>query len=150
MIYGERKNIRSDRTLVVPGPSQETAIVREIFRLYGEEKKSFLHISKRLNALGVPRTCYNENVQWTYQAVRQIILNEKYTGTLIWGRYTQKLRSRCRPLPRDKWIVVPNSFTPVVDRQLFDAAHSVWLRKTNRMSTSIALEEKREAQCKNY
>jgi hypothetical protein len=56
MIYGERKNVRNDHTLVVPGPSQETALVREIFRLYAEEKKSFLHISKSLNALGIPRT----------------------------------------------------------------------------------------------
>jgi DNA invertase Pin-like site-specific DNA recombinase len=140
MRFGERKNLRIDRTLVVPGPREEVAIVKEIFRLYGGEKKSFLHIAGRLNALGIPRVCNDSNVPWTYQAVRQIVLNEKYTGSLIWGRYTQKLRSHYRPVPKEKWIVVPNAFTPIVDREAFEAAQSIWLRKTRRLSDEEFLE----------
>jgi DNA invertase Pin-like site-specific DNA recombinase len=143
MKFGERKNLRSDRTLIVSGPPEEVAIVKEIFRLYTEEKKSFLHIAGRLNALGIPRVCYDSYVSWTYQAVRQIILNEKYTGALIWGRYTQKLRARCTPLPKEKWIVVPNAFAPIIDREVFAAAQTVWLRKTRRLSNEQFLERLR-------
>jgi DNA invertase Pin-like site-specific DNA recombinase len=143
MRFGERKNLRTDRTLIVPGPPEEVAVVKEIFRLYSQEKKSFLHIAGRLNALGIPRICNESNVRWTYQAVRQIVLNEKYTGSLIWGRYTQKLRSHYRPAPREKWIVVPNAFTPIVDRDTFEAAHSIWSRKTRRLSDDRFLERLR-------
>jgi hypothetical protein len=79
------KNLRFDRTLIVPGPPEEVAIVKEIFRLYAGEKKSFLHIAGRLNTLSIPRVCNDSNVPWTYQAIKQIVLNAKYTGSLIWG-----------------------------------------------------------------
>jgi DNA invertase Pin-like site-specific DNA recombinase len=143
MRFGERKNLRTDRTLIVPGPHEEVAIVKEIFRLYARERKSFLHIAGRLNALGIPRVCNDSNVRWTYQAVRQIILNEKYTGSLIWGRYTQKLRSHYKPVPKEQWIVVANAFTPIVDRDTFETAHSIWSRKTRRLSDELFLERLR-------
>jgi recombinase len=143
MRFGERKNLRTDRTLIVPGPPEELAIVREIFRLYTQEKKSFLHISGRLNALNIPRVCNDSYVRWTYQAVRQIILNDKYTGSLIWGRCTQKLRSQYRPVPKENWIVVANAFTPVVDRDTFEVALSIWSRKTRRLSNEQVLERLR-------
>jgi DNA invertase Pin-like site-specific DNA recombinase len=143
MRFGQRKNLRDDRTLIVPGPPEEVEIVKEIFRLYAGEKKSFLYIAGRLNTLGIPRACNDSNVPWTYQAIRQIVLNEKYTGSLIWGRYTQKLRSRCRPVSKENWIVVPNAFRPLVDRQAFDAAQSIWLRKTRRLSDEQFLERLR-------
>jgi DNA invertase Pin-like site-specific DNA recombinase len=143
MRFGEQKNLRTDRTIIVPGPPEEVAIVKEIFRLYAQERKSFLHIAGRLNALGIPRVCNDCNVRWTYQAVRQIILNEKYTGSVIWGRYTQKLRSHYRPVPKDKWIVVPNAFTPIVDRGTFEAAYAIWSCKTRRLSNEGFLERLR-------
>jgi DNA invertase Pin-like site-specific DNA recombinase len=143
MRFGQRKNLRFDRTLIVPGPPEEVEIVKEIFRLYTGEKKSFLHIAGRLNTLGIPRVCNDSNVPWTYQAIRQIVLNEKYTGSLIWGRYTQKLRSNYRPVPKEKWIVVPNAFRPIIDRQAFEAAQSIWLRKTRRLSDEQFLERLR-------
>ena len=134
MRFGERKNLRTDRTLIVPGPPEEIAVIREIFRLYAREKRSFLYIARKLNDLGIPRVCNDSNVRWTYQAVRQIILNEKYSGSLIWGRYTQKLRSRSVPVPKEKWIVAPAAFRPIVDWYTFEAAHAIWSQKTRQLS----------------
>jgi DNA invertase Pin-like site-specific DNA recombinase len=143
MKFGERKNLRTDRTIIVPGPPGEIENVREIFRLYAEEKRSFLNIAQRLNALGVKRVCNGSDVRWTYQAVRQIILNEKYSGSLIWGRYTQKLRTRCVPVPREKWIVARNAFRAIIDRNTFEAAHGIWSQKTWQLSDEEFLERLR-------
>jgi DNA invertase Pin-like site-specific DNA recombinase len=85
MSFGERKGLRTDRTIIVHGPPDEIKVVKEIFRLYSQEKKSFPFIARTLNDLGIPHVCNDSNVRWTYQAVRQIVLNEKYTGSLIWG-----------------------------------------------------------------
>jgi DNA invertase Pin-like site-specific DNA recombinase len=140
MQFGERKNLREDRTLLVPGPAEEVRVIREIFRLYGKEKRSFLHIAGKLNDLGI-RTSFNG--PWTYQRVRQIILNEKYTGSIIWGRYTQKLRSRSIPVPRDKWVITPEAFEPIVDHSTFKAAQRVWANKAVQLSDEQFLDRLR-------
>jgi len=138
--FGERKNLRTDRTVLVLGPPEEIAVVREIFRLYGQERRSFPYITRKLNDLGIPHHC---NSRWTYQAVRQIILNEKYTGSIVWGRYTQKLRSRSVPVAREKWVVAPNAFQPIVDQTIFEAARNVWKNKASQLSNEQYLDRLR-------
>jgi hypothetical protein len=143
MRFGERKNLRTDRTLIVPGPLEEIAVVKEIFRLSAREKRSFPYIARKLNELGIPHLCNDSNVRWTYQAVRQIILNEKYIGSLIWGRYTQKLRSRCVPVPKENWIITQDAFRPIVDRDTFEAAHAIWSHKAWQLSNEDFLQRLR-------
>jgi Recombinase len=143
MNFGERKNLRTDRTLLVPGPPEEIAVIKEIFRLYGKEKRSFPYITRKLNDLGVPHPLCG---RWTYQAVRQIILNEKYTGSIIWGRYTQKLRSRVVPVAREKWVVVRGVFEPIVDNKTFETAQTVWANKASQLSDEQYLDRLRALQ----
>jgi DNA invertase Pin-like site-specific DNA recombinase len=115
---GERKNIKEDRTRLIPGPPEEVAWVREIYRMFVEEKKSSVYIAKFLNAKGITKrgTC------WDNQSVLKILKHEKYTGSLVWGRWTQTLRTRSVPVPRERWTMVPNVFDPIVDRKTFDKA----------------------------
>jgi DNA invertase Pin-like site-specific DNA recombinase len=143
MNFGERKNLRTDRTVIVPGPPEEIAVVQEIFRLYTREKRSFPYIAQQLDQLGIPRVCNDRSVCWTYQAVRQILLNEKYTGSLIWGRYTQKLRSRYTPAPKERWIVNRDVFPPIVTRETFEAAQAIWSHKSPQLSDAQYLDRLR-------
>jgi len=138
--FGERKNLRDDRTMLVPGPAEEIAVIKEIFRLYGKEKRSFPYIARKLNDLEVLNS---SNGCWTYQRIRQIILNEKYAGSLIWGRYTQKLRSRSVPVAREKWVITPGAFQPIVDRSTFEAAQTVWANKAWQLSDEQYLDRLR-------
>ena len=130
MNFGDRINLRDDHTILVPGPPNEVQVIKEIFRMYVDEKRSMLFIARRLNEQGFS----HGNVPWNWQAVRKILFAEKYVGTLVWGRYTQKLRSRCVRNPREKWIIVPDVFQPVVDRKTFDAAHKTWANRTKQFS----------------
>jgi DNA invertase Pin-like site-specific DNA recombinase len=143
MNFGERKGLKTDRTIIVPGPPNEIKVVKEIFRLYTQEKRSFPFIARTLNSLGTPRVCNGSNGGWTYQAVRQIILNEKYTGSLVWGRYTQKLRSHYRPAPKERWTVVRDVFTPIVDRESYEAARAIWSHKSWQLSDAQYLDRLR-------
>jgi DNA invertase Pin-like site-specific DNA recombinase len=139
MEFGERKNLRNDRTVLVPGPPEEIAVIQEIFRLYSKAKTSFPAIARKLNDLGIPYC----SGRWTYQAIRQIILNEKYTGSIIWGRYTQKLRSRSVPVAREKWVVAREVFQPIVDYATFEAARTVWANKAWQLSDEQYLDRLR-------
>jgi DNA invertase Pin-like site-specific DNA recombinase len=49
---GERKSIATDRVILVPGPSHEVQIVKEIYRMYISEKRSLCAIARKLNRDG--------------------------------------------------------------------------------------------------
>lgn len=51
--YGERKSIATDRVIQVPGPPEEVHCVREIYRLFIQEKMAFLEIARELNRLKI-------------------------------------------------------------------------------------------------
>jgi len=86
---GERKALHDEHTILVPGPPDEIKVIKEIFRLYTEDKRSMSYIARRLNEAGI----LHGAVCWNYHAIRKILFSEKYSGSLVWRRYTQKLRS---------------------------------------------------------
>src|SRR5579885_1574661 len=51
---GERKSLQTDRVILVPGPAEEVAVVREIYRAFVEEGRLEQEIAELLNAKGVP------------------------------------------------------------------------------------------------
>jgi DNA invertase Pin-like site-specific DNA recombinase len=117
---GERKNIKEDRTRIVPGPPEEVAWVREIYRLFIDEKRSSIYIASLLNRQGITK----RGSVWDNQSVLKILRHEKYTGSLVWGCRSEKLQTRNVSVPREGWTVVPNIIEPIIDRKTFDRAQS--------------------------
>jgi len=52
----ERKNLATDRVILTPGPAQEVACVREIFRLFTQKGMKPESIAKELNRRKIPYT----------------------------------------------------------------------------------------------
>lgn len=119
----QRKFIKADRIKLVPGPKEEIDWVRKIFHLFAEHKKSTIWIAKYLNKRGVPK----KGAPWNNQHVLKILRNEKYVGTMVWGKRTRRLQSRDLPVPKEQWTVVPNAIKPIVSRKLFEKAQRVLL-----------------------
>ena len=61
-------------------------------------------------------------MQWSASAIRAILENELYVGTMIYNKTSQRLKSASHRNPEDEWIRVENAFPPIVDRKLFDQA----------------------------
>ena len=139
MHYGDRKNLRSDRTILVPGPLDEIKSIREIYRLFIQEKRSTLYIARALNC----RNIRNGASLWNYQSVRKILTQEKYTGSLVWGRSTQKLRTRTIPVARQYWTILPGALKPIVSRKTFDAAQRILGERTANQSDAVLLNKVR-------
>ena len=53
---GERKSIATDRVILVPGPTHEVQVVREIFRMLESEKRTVYAIARELNRNGIQYT----------------------------------------------------------------------------------------------
>jgi DNA invertase Pin-like site-specific DNA recombinase len=116
---GERKAIKTNRIILVPGPREEVEIVWTIFDLYAHTTMSMPQIADLLNREGPhPQTV----LKWTLQSVRQILMSEKYTGAHVWNRMSAKLGASPTPNPQDEWVRCERAWRPLITRDLFELA----------------------------
>jgi DNA invertase Pin-like site-specific DNA recombinase len=119
MKSGQKKAIKTDRTILGPGPQHELELIRFIFHLLIDRRASLSEIARTLNAKGY-RTIMG--LDWTGVSVRNVLANEKYAGTSIYGRTSKKLSQKWRRIPQHKWITKPGAFEGVVSLERFQAA----------------------------
>jgi site-specific DNA recombinase len=89
----------------------QARIVKRIFRL-GSEGKGLIDITKALNEDGImsPR-----GKKWGNTTIYNILTNESYTGTMVWGKQSKK------ELPP---IRVENALPALIDKELFGQIQS--------------------------
>jgi site-specific DNA recombinase len=134
--YGYRYVRKSDDSparyeLVEP----EAAVVREVFRRYGEEGVSLKVLARWLTSAGIPTRTGQPG--WNTSTVWTMLRNSAYQGRAYFQktmpadrqRVTRRLRQRgglpargaCkRPRPRDEWIEIP--VPPVISSTQFALA----------------------------
>lgn len=122
LVRGQRKHLQSDRVLLLPGPEHELALVREIFRQCVTEQRTDTQIARDLNREGLTSRLGHP---WTNQAVRYLLRNEIYIGTIVYNRKTSRLGASIRNNAPGAWIRVPGAFPPIVDPDLFSRAQQV-------------------------
>ena len=117
----ERKNLRTERVTLVPGPDAEVDCVRSIFALAEKQKKPG-QISDELNRKGIP---YLNGQPWNYDRVWRILKNEKYIGWNVWGKTKHPFGICTKKVPRSLWITKPNAFLPLVSKEQFDRVQAL-------------------------
>jgi DNA invertase Pin-like site-specific DNA recombinase len=140
LVPGDRKNLQEDRVVLVPGPLEETYWVREIFRMFTEERKEPLEIAKVLNAKGVRYSGVTRH-QWYRQAVDRILKDPKYIGCNVYGRSTQKLGTPRSKVPSSRWTVTPRSWAPLIDSATFFSAQEIFAKHTAAKSNRQLIAE---------
>jgi DNA invertase Pin-like site-specific DNA recombinase len=138
--FGARKSIATDRVILIPAPSDEVFWVREIYRMFIEEGKSFVEIATLLKKRRVP---FLPGSEWNDSVVKRILTHPKYKGTMVFNRTTEKLHSKSRRLPESEWILLPNAVEPLVTSEVFEAAQKVLSQKTWNRSSDELLEQLR-------
>ncbi len=81
--HGEKKSLQTDRVILVPGPEEELAVVREIYEQFVHRRMSERDIAHELNDAGI-RTDHDR--EWTRGTVHQLLTNEKYVGNNVYNR----------------------------------------------------------------
>jgi DNA invertase Pin-like site-specific DNA recombinase len=108
---------------------EEAAVIRRIFEMYASGS-SYADIAKALNADGVlsPQAPRRGKIRaWCPSAIREMLLNEKYRGVVIWNR-TKTVRNRetgkteQRPRPESEWVRVEVPELRIVSDQFWEAA----------------------------
>ena len=147
--YGYRKSPENKNRLVVD--EEAARVVEMIFRLriQGMTNSS---IAARLNSMGIPspsaykagkgmnyRSGFRVAGQagWTAVAIRRVLTNEVYVGTLIQhkrGTPNYKVKKEIQYDESD-WIIIPNSHQPIIEQTDFDTVQSL-LKRDVRLAPS--------------
>ena len=137
---GERKSLVTERVILVPGPTNEIAVVQRIFHEFVHEHRNMSSIARRLNEDSIP---FVNGAKWSLTTVLHTLQRPQYAGTQVWGRTTAFLSSPARPLPKDKWAICDNAFTPIVSRELFEEAQTALATMSWRLTDEQFLERVR-------
>ena len=122
----ERKNLTSDRVVLVPGPKKEVECIRTIFDLATNERKSPRQIAKELNRRSVR---FVGDKQWKESCIYNILKNEKYMGSNVWGRSCCPFNTSSRRVPEDSWIRKTGAFVPIVSSEQFARVQKLMLKR---------------------
>lgn len=128
---GEHKSIATDRVILVPGPAEEIAVVREVYRRFVEDGDGEAQIALDLNARRI-RTDLGR--AWTRGTVHQLLINEKYIGNNVWARTSFKLKGEHVENAPENWIRADGAFEPIVELAMFEAAQAIIARRSQMLS----------------
>lgn len=133
---GERKAMMSDRIRIVPGPAAEVRVVRWIFK-QSAAGVSCNAITRRLNAKGILNQAGRA---WSFTGLRDLLNDERYIGTLVFGKTTQAIGRVKGSLSPDREIRIPNAFPALVTRELFEAAKTARDERNRKPTTERMLQ----------
>jgi DNA invertase Pin-like site-specific DNA recombinase len=133
---GARKSLQTDRVVLVPGPKNETTVVRRMYSLF-LEGYSEAAIAALLNEQGV---LANLARWWTRGTVHQVLTNQKYVGDNVYNRQSYKLKAKRVTNPPDMWIRAEGAFEAVIDRPTFDAVQEIIRARHVRLTDTDLLQ----------
>lgn len=123
-VAAKREEGRTKSRLIVD-PERAPAVVR-IYQWRHDEKLAYKVIADRLNAdpdrypPPQPNSGTRARGRWTPSSVRELLINPKYTGHMVWNRRASKKGGIVNP--PEKWIWSPEpTHEPLVTREMWDA-----------------------------
>ncbi len=134
---GQVKNYRSDRVILVPGPDDEIATVKRIYRLSGERGLTDRRIAELLNRAKVQGTAGRA---WNRYMVRDVLTSERYIGTYVYNRSSSKLGGRKMLNPPTDWIRCEGAFEAIVPQRAFDKAQAARGRNRHIFSDKALID----------
>lgn len=138
---GERKSMPTDRVTYTRGPEDEVAVIHRIYDMYLNERMTDTGIARRLNNEGIA----NEfGRTWSPYHVKQVLTNDKYAGTLVFNRSTQRLKSSRRTNAQAVWVKVDDAFDAIVSRDKLEAARGERNRRRRQWSDDEMLDALRQ------
>ena len=141
-LYGYKKDPDKKGHLIID--EEAAAVVREVFTLFSQGYGKTA-IARMLNMRGIPnpteykrqkglryKTSHRKNsTLWKYFAISDMLVNEFYIGNMVQGR-SESISYKTqivKPRPKEKWIIVPNTHEPIIDRELWDKVQEMIAEK---------------------
>lgn len=140
LFHREQKNLSNDRVVLVPGPANEVAIVRRIYREFAYGGRSPESIAQRLNRANIG---YFRGLPWKGHTIRKMLEDAHYAGFQVWGKTTAMLLSPPKAVPIQEWAICPRAFERIIPEKLYLAAQHRFANLTCRLTNSELLDRLR-------
>jgi len=138
MQAGEYKGPQNGRTRLVPGPPDEVAVVRDIFRMFVTQRLGIGRIARILNDAGHVR---GGRRAWNAHYVQHVLTSPRYAGVAVVGRSRRRMRSNhIEYVPAQDWVRVPDAFEPLVSLRIFEAAQTRFRQNAKPMTDKEMLD----------
>ncbi|MFC4323662.1 recombinase family protein [Litchfieldia salsa] len=119
--------LRDEKLKLYPDP-ETSWIVKKIFEMmsgtYGRRT-----VAEELNKLSIsPPT----GVTWEPTTIAEMIQNEVYLGSIIWGKFKSVKRNGKyirKKQPKESWLIKSNAHEPIVSEELFKAANMAYKQR---------------------
>lgn len=123
---GEHKQIANERVTFVPLNDGSTEAVKEMFNLLTQKWYRPNEIADVLNSKNIPTA---NGKKWDREKVVKVLTNETYIGSRIYNKTWRRLKQKMKQNPRNEWVVSPDAFPAVVEKNVFINAqeHLYWL-----------------------
>lgn len=134
---GEKKSIQTDRVVLVPGPSEEIAVVLRIYRMFLEEGMPERVIASVLNREGIRS---DAGALWSRGSIHQILTNEKYIGNNVYNRTSFKLKVKHVRNPPEQWVRHNGAFEAIVPVDLFRQTQHIIAARSHHLDNGQMLD----------
>ena len=134
---GEQKSLQTDRVVLAPGPPEEIAVIRRLYRMFVVQRRSEGEIAALLNAEEI---LTDLGRLWTRGVVHQVLTNEKYIGNNIYNRVSFKLKAKRVSNTRDMWVRGDGAFEAIVEADFFEAAQRIIQDRSRQFSDQDLLD----------
>jgi DNA invertase Pin-like site-specific DNA recombinase len=118
---GERKNLKTDRVVLVRGKRSELECVRKIFDLCANGHKNCPQIAAALNS---KRLTYRGK-PWDCDRILRILRSQQYLGLNVWARRDLRTHVTSSLRPMALWVTSKAPFKPIIDQATFDRARRI-------------------------
>jgi len=119
--YGYRLQ---EKKLAVYEP--EANVVQRVFDLFLNGGLGYFSIARKLNDEGTPS---RQNKQWSIRAVKLMLTNPAYVGTLAWNR-TDSTHPKRGVKDEEEWVVIANAHPAIIDTEVWEKVQERINRKT--------------------
>ena len=119
---GEHKQISNERVIFIPVNDDTTQTVRDIFYLCTAESKNPDEIAEILNKKNIPAP---NGGSWDRYKILRILSNETYIGSRVYNKTWGRLKQKSRRNPRSEWVIRPNAFEAIVNKDIFERAQQL-------------------------
>lgn len=118
--FGEWKAYKTDSVKLTLGPPEEVAEVKEIFRKFVYLRWNYHKIANDLHSRNVklPPTVK----RWNSNLIRGMLLNEKYTGCMVFYKTSTKLSTKKIDIDESEQIKCFDAFPAIIEKDVFDKA----------------------------
>jgi DNA invertase Pin-like site-specific DNA recombinase len=118
---GERKNLKTDKVVLISGKRSEVKCIRRIFAMCANERKNCPQIAAELNSTHLTY----RGKPWDCDMVLRILRSQQYLGLNVWARREQRMSGPSTLRPRALWVTSKAPFKPIIDQATFDRAQRI-------------------------